>query len=191
LVSYARFHRDYIPPRKYNAPHVKEPTNAKYPLTTTLVPHGLSTKGFMLDKMAALKFVDHDIIDEQNFPELARDNYFCIRSVPGTREILLETKRWEIGLKKLGIMNLLEVPLFEHSLEINSYIKLLLRYIHGGTFFLDPPVSIDTALIAQIIGILKVGKDSTLLFKNIGERALSESMMEKFHTFRGKGDWMS
>jgi hypothetical protein len=48
-------------------------------------------------------------------------------------------------------------------------------------------VSIDTALIAQIKGIPKEGEDLTTLFNKLGERGLSKSMMEKFHTFRGKG----
>jgi hypothetical protein len=58
--------------------------------------------------------------------------------------------------------------------------------VHGGTLWLDPPVSIDTALIACITGLPKAGEDPTILFNKEGERALSESMKEKFQTFRGK-----
>jgi hypothetical protein len=38
-------------------------------------------------------------------------------------------------------------------------VKVLLRCVHGGTLWLDPPVSIDTALIAHITGLPKVGED--------------------------------
>jgi hypothetical protein len=31
-----------------------------------------------------------------------------------------------------------------------------------------------------------VGEDLTIMFNKAGERALSETMKEKFHTFRGK-----
>jgi hypothetical protein len=93
---------------------------------------------------------------------------------------------WETRLEKSGILNLLEVPHFGRSLEINACVKLLLSCIHGGTLWLDPPVSIDTALIAWITGLPKAGEDPTTLFNKAGERALSEAMKEKFHTFRGK-----
>lgn len=46
-------------------------------------------------------------------------------------------------------------------------------------------MSIETALIARIIGLPK-GEDPTTLLNKAGERALSEAMKEKFHTFRGK-----
>jgi len=58
--------------------------------------------------------------------------------------------------------------------------------IHGGTIWLDPPESIDIALIARITGLPKSDEDMTILFNKEGETTLSESMKEKFYTFRGK-----
>jgi hypothetical protein len=53
--------------------------------------------------------------------------------------------------------------------------------------WLDPLVLIDTKLIVWITGLPKVGEDLTTLFNNKSrEKAQSESMKEKFHTFRGK-----
>jgi hypothetical protein len=52
--------------------------------------------------------------------------------------------------------------------------------------WLDPPVSIDTALIAWITGLPKSREDPTTFFNKARERALSKQMKEKFHTFRGK-----
>jgi hypothetical protein len=51
---------------------------------------------------------------------------------------------------------------------------------------LDPPVSIDIALIVRITGLPKAGEYSTTLFNKAWERSLSKAMKEKFHTFRGK-----
>jgi hypothetical protein len=65
-------------------------------------------------------------------------------------------------------------------------VKVLLSCVHGGTLWLDPLVSIDTALIACIIGLPKSNKDLTTFFNKRGERSLSELMKEKFQTFRGK-----
>jgi hypothetical protein len=78
------FHRDYIPLRKDNAPQVKAPTDAKYPLATLVLPPGVSIEGEMLEKVSAVKFVDHHIIDEQKFLELAREKYLCAKRISGT-----------------------------------------------------------------------------------------------------------
>jgi hypothetical protein len=83
-------------------------------------------------------------------------------------------------------LNLLEVPHFGCSLEINVCVNILLNCVHGGTLCLDPPMSIYTSLIAWITGLPKIGEDSTTLFNKAGEKALSEAMKEKFHTFRGE-----
>jgi hypothetical protein len=64
----------------------------------------------------------------------------------------------------------------------------IVKLCSWGTLWLDPPVSIDTALIARITGLPKVGEDLTILFNKVGERPLSELVKEKFETFRGKRD---
>jgi hypothetical protein len=73
---------------------IQVPTNGKYPLPIAPVPPGVRIEGEMLGNIAGLKFMDHDITDEQKFPELAREKYLCTRSIPGTGEILLETQEW-------------------------------------------------------------------------------------------------
>jgi hypothetical protein len=57
------FHRDYLPPRMDNAPHIHIPTNGKYPLPKMLVPPGVRMEEDMLGKIASLKFMDHDITE--------------------------------------------------------------------------------------------------------------------------------
>jgi hypothetical protein len=126
----------------------------------------------MLGKVVDLNFMDYDITDAQNFPELAREKYLCTKRVSGTSAILMETQLWEIRLEKPGILKMFEIPHFRHSLEINACIKVLLSYIHGGTLWLDPPVSIDIVLIAWITRLLKEGEDLSLLFHKVGERSL-------------------
>jgi hypothetical protein len=81
----------------------------------------------------------------------------------------------------------MDIPHFVHSLEINACVNLLLSYVHGGAFWLDPPVSIDTELIFWIIGLPKIGEDPTTLFSKEGEKVESKSMKENFHTCRVKG----
>jgi hypothetical protein len=128
----------------------------------------------MLGNISSLNFFDHDITDEQKFPELAREKYLCIKSVTSIGVILLEMQMWAIGIEKLGILNLLKVPHFGCILEINACDKLLLSCIHGGTLWIEPPMLIDTKLIVWITGIPKEGEDPTTLFNNkAGEKSQS------------------
>jgi hypothetical protein len=141
-------------------------------LEASPIPPSVSVEGDMLGKVFSLKFVDHDITDEQKFLELAREKYLCTKSVPGIGAILLETQTWETRLMKMGILNLLEVPHFGCKMESKSFSSW--------------PVSIDTTLIAHITGIPKEGEDPTTLFNNAREKSQSESMKENFHIFRGE-----
>jgi hypothetical protein len=82
---------------------------------------------------------------------------------------------------------LLEIPHFGRILEINACVKILLSCIHGGTLWIDPQVSINTQLIAWITGLQIKGEDLKTIFANKSrEKSLSESMKDKFNTFRGK-----
>jgi hypothetical protein len=66
---------------------------------------------------------------------------------------MVEPQEWASGLEKERILNLFEIPHFEQSMEINACVKVLLSCVHGGTLWLDPPVSIDTSLITCITSL--------------------------------------
>jgi hypothetical protein len=127
---------------------------------------------------------DHDIIDEKKFPKLAPSKYLKRYISQETKMVVIEPEIWETRLQKAGILNLFDIPHFGRSPKINACVKMLLSCMHGGYLWLDKPVSIDTDLIMCIIDLPSQGEDPSLLFfdkKN--EKALSESMKEKFHTF--------
>jgi hypothetical protein len=67
------FHRDYLSPRKDDAPLINVPMNAKYPLLIAPVMVAISSDEDMIVKIANLKFMDHDITDTHKFHELAKD----------------------------------------------------------------------------------------------------------------------
>jgi hypothetical protein len=73
-----------------------------------------------------------------------------------------------VGLEKEGILNLLEISHFGWSMEINACVKVLLSCVHGGTLWLDPPVSM-ILLIACITGFPKARRGPGLLFNKMGE----------------------
>jgi hypothetical protein len=84
LVPPTVFHRDYLPLRIDESPPINVPVNAKYPFLIAPVLTDVSREEYMLRKITNLNFMDHDIIDTQKFPELARDQYLCTKTVPGT-----------------------------------------------------------------------------------------------------------
>jgi len=57
------FHRYYLPLRKDDAPLVNILMNSKFPFPILPVPKGISSDEDMLDKVANLKFMDHDITE--------------------------------------------------------------------------------------------------------------------------------
>jgi hypothetical protein len=66
----------------------------------------------MLDKVASLKFMDHDIIDMHKFPKLDRDQYLCMNTDPSTGKIWVEPHEFMSGLEKSRILKLFEIPHF-------------------------------------------------------------------------------
>jgi hypothetical protein len=72
-VPPTRFHRDYLSSWMDNAPPVNVPSNGKYPLLIAPVMDGVNSDKDMLGNISNLKFMDHDIIDAKQFPDLDRD----------------------------------------------------------------------------------------------------------------------
>jgi hypothetical protein len=73
-----------------DAPLIIVPSNGKYPLPIAPVLKGVRKDEDMLDKVANLKFMDHDITNTQKFPELARDQYLCTKTDPSTGKTQVE-----------------------------------------------------------------------------------------------------
>ena len=141
----------------------------------------------MLGYVDNLCYANHDVKGTDKFPEFVQHVYMEIKGVSVTRIPILEPKQSIKVLYNTGIMNLLEIPHFSCSLEINACVKIILSYIDGGMLWLDPPVSIYTQLIVWITGFPKAGEDLTTLFTNKArEKALSKTMKDKFNTFIGK-----
>jgi hypothetical protein len=78
----------------------------------------------------------------RSFLELEREKYLCTKSVSGIGAILVETQMWETRLENSGILNLMEIPHFGRSLEINACVKLLLS-LHPWRNIVACPTSID------------------------------------------------
>jgi hypothetical protein len=136
--------------------------------------------------VGSLRFLDHDLTDPNNFPKLAPENYLCTASIPDSLIITIEIQEWATGLQITRILNLLEILHFGRSVEINICVKLFLSCVHEGFLWLDREVSIDTHLIAWIIGFPLVGEEPIPLFTDKTQKKyLAKRMKEKYGTFRG------
>jgi hypothetical protein len=126
--------KDYIPPRKSSTNLVNLQKEEKYDLVEPEIPPGVIVEGDMLGAIPSLKFTDHDLSDEKKFPDLAPRKYLKTFIDPETSFIRVEPKTWATGLEKSGILNLLQIPHFGRSVEINACVKMLLRCIHGDIY---------------------------------------------------------
>lgn len=96
--------------------------------------------------------------------------------------MVYEDQEWVQGLKKLGILRLLNIPHFGINPEVNAHVKQLLTCIHGGNLWLDSKVEIRTQLISWITSFLIQGKDLELLFVKESEKVHVPDLYKKYQT---------
>jgi hypothetical protein len=86
----------------------------------------------------------------------------------------------------MGILGLLELPLFGRGQYANSCIKQLMAVTHGGDIWLDNIVLIDVEIITHIIGFPSWGMDTMHFIDNkTKEKELTKERKNKFSTKRG------
>ena len=72
--------------------------------------------GAMTGKIDWLKYADHDTSDRGKFPQFALGTYLHFVKYDKTGVTLLEVKRWATGLDHTGLLKMLDVPHFGHSI---------------------------------------------------------------------------
>ena len=66
---------------------------------------------------------------------------------------------WAEGVTRAGLTNMLFMPHFGHSVQVNTYMKQLLVYFHKGCLWMDQPYLVDVELISRITGLPNEGED--------------------------------
>ena len=61
-------------------------------------------------------------------------------------------------LEPTGLLNLLRLPHFGRSAEVNAVVRVLLSCLHGGYLWLGRKVDLNIDLIHRITGLSKIGK---------------------------------
>jgi hypothetical protein len=150
------------------------------------IPDGVQVKPDLLGQIEKLKYSDQNIIDIEKFLEFAKRVYLQTMGVNAVGELIDQSLQWAIGLEKMGILGLLDLPHFGRGKYANGCVKQLLAVTHGGDIWLDNLVSIDVELIAHITGLSSRGMDPTqFLDDKTKEKALAEEMKKKYGTDRG------
>jgi hypothetical protein len=95
-------------------------------------PLGVNVEGDMLSKFVSLKFVDHDITDENKFYEMFKKKYLCSKRIQIRRAIFLEMQMWTTRLENLGIMNLFDAA-WKSILALSHFSTFPMEGICGLT----------------------------------------------------------
>ena len=105
---------------------------------------------------------------------------------PMTKVEVLAPQEWIKNLASSGLLNLLCIPHFGHSLELNVVVKVLLSFIHYGYLWLDHKIDLNVDAIHCIIGLSKVGADPSSHFvgKNL-DRKLTVKLTKEFNLSKG------
>ena len=72
---------------------------------------------------------------------------------------VLKSMEWTKGLSRAGLTNMLFMPHFGRSVQVNAYVKQLLFYFHRRCLWLDHPYPINVELISRITSLQKEGDD--------------------------------
>ena len=88
----------------------------------------------------------------------------CRRTDLVTNVEVLSLQEWIENLTPSGLLNLLHIPHFTRSPELNAVVKVLLSCVHDGYLWLDHKIDVNVDVIHKIIGLSKVGAVPALHF---------------------------
>jgi len=104
---------------------------------------GVIVEGDMIAMIPALRYVDHDIIDEKKFLELVPNNFLKNQISSKTHMIFIRPHIWDTRLQKEGILNLFDIPHFGRIQKINVCVKVLLSCVDEGYISVNNPIFIN------------------------------------------------
>ena len=78
--------------------------------------------------------------------------------------IQLVPMHYSHGLDKSGILSMMYMPHFSHTVEVDRCMKKLLVCFHGGCLWLDNHIFVDIDLIVSITELSKEGVDPVPFF---------------------------
>lgn len=105
---------------------------------------------------------------------------------PARKVETLTSQSWIASLQPSRLLNLLDIPHFGRSNEINTIMRVLLSCVHGGNLWLDCRVDIMIDLIHRITGLSKTRADPATHFVGKDQdKNLAVQLTKKYNLRRG------
>ena len=146
----------------------------------------IEEEGSLLGYVNDLKCQEYNLLDHINFLQFQVDQYMAMTVNPATKVEALTPQAWIASLQPSGLLNLLQIPHFGRSNEINAVVKVLLSCINGGNLWLDRIIDITIDLIHQITGLSKIGADLATHFVGKDQDIkLAVRLIRKYSLTRG------
>ena len=110
----------------------------------------------------------------------------CKKIDPITKAKVLALQAWIKKLAPSGLLNLLRIPHFGWSLELNAIVKVLLSCVRDGYLWLDRPIDLNVDVIHHITRLSKVDVDPSTHFvgKNL-DRKQATKLTKEFNLSKG------
>ena len=129
-------------------------------------------------------FIDYDL---EMFPELDMKRFMTTVWETEDGTIHIVPIEWARGLHKYGLLSLMDMPHFGLIVEVNTCVKQLLVYFHGGCLWINKKISVDVDLKAWIVGLPLTGVDPTPFSTGKDQdTTLTNRMKEKYNLSRDK-----
>ena len=103
-----------------------------------------------------------------------------------TKAEVFALQEWIERLAPSSLLNLLRIPYFGRSMELNAVVKVLLSCVHDGYLWVDQKIDLNVDVIHRITGINKVGADPSTHFvgKNLDQK-LATKLTKEFNLSKG------
>ena len=146
----------------------------------------VAEEGELMEHILNLKYQDYNLQDPEIFPQFQADQYMCKRIDLITQVEVLAPQEWIEKLVPSGLLNLLQIPHFGWSPELNAIMKVLLSSVHDGYFWLDRKIDLNVNVIHCITGLSKVGADPSthLVGKNLDHKLITK-LIKEFNLSKG------
>ena len=110
----------YIPPRRADVVEAELPKKAVTTMIAPQIPIGMTLLHDILSELAILKFQDFNTQQEEG---LQIKDCMSITQCATSDAQVLKPKKWSKGLATVGLTNMLFMPHFGHSIQVNTYMK--------------------------------------------------------------------
>ena len=114
--------------------------------------------GDLVGYAAVVKFIDYNLADGKTYPHFKPASYLLLEKNPRTgRDEFVPQPHVQI-LEQSGLLNVLRLPHFGRSTEVNAVVPVLLSCVHGGYLWLGHKIDLNVNLIHRITSLSKTGK---------------------------------